>query len=293
MNTRHLANRALKSSLLALIACLTIGASVATAATNPIEGTWSFGGGSVVIQPGPEGTFQGTVVNATTFAKCVHPAGQVMWTDMRAQTDGSFWGKHQWYETNCVLDPHLGLTAWRVLEAPGGGRTLKVCFSLPESESQPTIAASGKEEHATYGCQESSPLGPVPVTEGSGSGSGGSSGGNSGGSSGQITFANTVVLPNAKACVSQSSLKLKLRDPKYDPLAEVVVRINGKKVADVRGVKRLKKGIVLKPLPSGTYKVSVLATTVLKQHLSGSSTYHSCTKGSGNIKLSGGKSHQH
>jgi hypothetical protein len=85
--------------------------------------------------------------------------------------------------------------------------------------------------------------------------------------------------------------------PKYDPLKEVVVRIDGKRVADVRGVKRLekafKKGIFLRKLPSGTYKVSVLAITVLKQRLSGSRTYHSCKKGSGNIKLHRGKHHHH
>lgn len=286
MDTRLLTHRALKSSLLALALCLTLGASVATAATNPIEGTWSFGGGAVDVHAGSSGGFEGVVVAPTTFAKCIHPEGQVMWTEMRAQADGSFWGKHQWYGNNCELDPHLGLTAWRVLQAANGDRTLKVCFSLPESESQPTIDASGKEANDTYGCSESAPLGPLPVTEGSGGSSGGSGSG-----SGQITFANTVVLPNAKACVSQSSLKLKLRNPKYDPLKEVVVRINGKQVADVRGVKRLKKGIVLGKLPSGTYKVSVLATTVLNQHLSGSSTYHSCTKGSGQINLHGSKPH--
>ena len=52
----------------------------------------------------------------------------------------------------------------------------------------------------------------------------------------------------------------------------MLVKINGKKVADVKGIKRLQKGITLKKLPSGTYKISVVATTVLKQHLSGSQT---------------------
>jgi hypothetical protein len=70
----------------------------------------------------------------------------------------------------------------------------------------------------------------------------------------------------------QASLKITLNDPKYDPLTEVLVKINGKKVADVKGIKRLQKGITLKKLPSGTYKISVVATTVLKQHLSGSQT---------------------
>jgi len=36
-----------------------------------------------------------------------------------------------------------------------------------------------------------------------------------------------------------------------------------------------------------------VATTVLNQHLSGSHTYKSCTKGSGKIKLKRVKKHHH
>ena len=62
------------------------------------------------------------------------------------------------------------------------------------------------------------------------------------------------------------------------------------KVADVKGIKAVKKalqkGITLKKLPaSGSYKISVVATTILKQKLTVSQTYKSCTKGSGNIGL--------
>ena len=67
----------------------------------------------------------------------------------------------------------------------------------------------------------------------------------------------------------------------------------GKKFALVKGVKRLKKPITLTKLPTGTYKISILATTVLKQRLSGSQTYKSCTAGSGKIGLKDGKKHHH
>lgn len=306
MNIRPLARRALKLSAAVLAAALTLGASAAAAAPNPIEAVWSFNGGAVAVQALSDGTFQGTVVTPTKFASCEHPAGQVMWTDMQLQTDGSFWGLHQWYHAapQCEENTVLGHTAWRVLEASGGAHVLKVCFNNPGDASQPTIAPNGKEANVTYGCVESSPLAPLPKVseeegpgkgggEGSGNGSGanGSSGG--GADSGVITFSQAVVLPNAKACVSQASLKIKLRDPKYDPLTEVLVKINGKKVALVKGVKRLKKGITLKKLPSGTYKVSVVATTVLKQHLSGSQTYKSCSSGSGKIGLKRIKKHHH
>jgi hypothetical protein len=72
----------------------------------------------------------------------------------------------------------------------------------------------------------------------------------------------------------------------------VVVKIGSKKVADVKGAKAIKKGIPLKKLPTtGTYKISVVATTILKQKLTGSQTYKACTKGSGKIKLKGSKKH--
>jgi hypothetical protein len=217
-----------------LSAVLALGVSVA-AASNSIEGVWSFNGGAVGIQALSDGTFQGTVVTPTRFAECVHPAGEVMWTDMQPQTDGSFWG---------------------VSEEEGSGK-----------------GGIGNG--------------------GTGGGSGGSGGGSGGSGSGLITFSDTVLLPNAKACISQTSLKIKLHDPKYDPLTEVLVKINGKKFAVVKWVKRLKKGITLTKLPSGTYKISIVATTVLKQRLSGSQTYKSCTAGSGLIGLKGGKKHHH
>jgi hypothetical protein len=76
------------------------------------------------------------------------------------------------------------------------------------------------------------------------------------------------------------------------PLKEVVVKIGSKKVADVKGIKAIKKGLTLKKLPaSGSYKISVTATTLLKKKLTGSQSYKACTKGSGKIGLKGGKKH--
>jgi len=288
MHVRLLRRRSLKSSVVALVALivLMVGGTTALAATADIEGVWSFKGGAIAIQSLSDGTFQGTVVTPTTFVECPHPAGEVLWTNLRRQSDGSYWGFHQWFKgPKCEVVPELGLTAWRVLVNGAGARFVRVCFSDPGSKSQPTIAPDGSSAGATFagfphGCTDSALISPLPtVSSNEGSGNG----------PGQITFHNTVVLPNAKACVSQTSLKIKLHHPKYDPLKEVVVRIKGKKVADVKGVKRLKKGVTLKKLPSGTYKISVLAITVLNQRLFGSRTYHSCTKSSGIIKLHGGK----
>ena len=278
--------RSLKLSPAVLLAALVCGASATAAESNTIEGVWSFKGGSIAISPLPDGSFQGIVDTETTFAECPHPAGQVAWTDMKQQPDGSFWGYDAWFVREgpggeCKQDPHLGPTAWRVLSEPNGAHYLKVCFSHPET-SQPKIASDGTASEASFGCVNSALISSLPTTV-SGSGSG---------STGGISYSNTVTLPPSTQCTLQKSLTIKLHDPKYDALVEVLVKLNGKKVADVKGVKRIKKGVKLTNLPtSGTYKVSVVATTILKQHLTGSSTYKSCTKGSGKIKLHKGKKH--
>jgi hypothetical protein len=277
--------RSLKSPLLALMVVLSVCVGGAAASANEIEGIWSFNGGSVAIRPLTSEDFVGTVVTATTFATCPHPVGEVMWSNMKPQADGSFWGFHQWYHgTKCEVNPQLGQTAWRVLKNPDGSRLLRVCFSSPGTESQPTIAPDGTSAKTTYKCYDSALVAPLPTVAEEGSSP-------SGTGSNQITFVQSVILPKATACISQRSLKITLKDPKYDPLKEVLVRVNGHKVADVKSIKRLKKGLTLKKLPTGTYKVSIVATTVLNQHLSGSQTYKSCTKGSGKIKLRHVKKH--
>jgi hypothetical protein len=279
MRLHSITRRSLKLAPAVLLAALCVGASATAAESNTVEGVWSFKGGSIAISPLPGGTFQGIVDTETTFAECPHPAGQVAWTNMRQQPDGSFWGYDAWFvregvDGECKQDPHLGPTAWRVLSEPNGAHSLKVCFSHPET-SQPKIAPDGTATEATFGCVESALISPLPTISGSGSGS-----------TGGISYSNTVTLPPGNQCTLQKSLTIKLHDPKYDPLVEVLVKINGKKVVDVKGVKRINKGVKLTNLPTtGTYTVSVVATTILKQRLIGSSTYKSCGKGSGKIKL--------
>lgn len=272
-----------RSLLLVIAAAMLLVVGVASAgATSSIEGVWSFNGGQIAVEPSSNGMFIGTVVAETKFAECTHPVGQPIWTEMTPQPDGSYWGLHQWYyeSSSCSLNPTLGKTAWRVLEAANGSHYLRVCFSSPGT-TQPSIAANGtpngRSEYAAYGvtyeCQNSALLAALP----------------------QPTSLNqAVVLPPAKTCTKLSSLKIKLKDPKFDPLREVVIRLKGKKVAYVRGTKKLKKVIVLKGLPTGVYTLKITATTVLNRKLSGSRTYHSCVKklpSSSNVKLQGPKSH--
>jgi hypothetical protein len=274
--TVRLLQRLLLPALLALPALPSSAAAVEEdTSKSAIEGVWSFGGGAVAIKGLSDGTLQGTVVNPTKFATCDHPAGQVMWTGMNLQADGSFWGLHQWFHggEKCEVNPVLGLTAWRVLVDSAGARRLVVCFSTPGDNSQPTIAPNGSTANATFGCTESSPIAPLPK------------------SNDKAEFVKVVEIPGATACRARRSLKIKLHNPKYDPLKEVLVRVKGKKVADVKGTERLKKGIRIKNLPEGTFKMSVLAITVLNRRLKGSRTYNACVQGPGKIKIPGAKSH--
>lgn len=263
---------------LTAVALLCVGASAACAAPA-IEGVWSFNGGAVDVQAQPGGTFRGVVTLPTKFSQCSHPVGEDMWTEMRPQPDGSYFGMHQWYfEETCVPNPTPGPTAWRVLQSPTGARFLRVCFSSPSSGVQPTIAAAGSSTQVTYGCIDSASITTLPKVA------------SRQGAAGQISFRRTVGLPNTHKCVRGGTLKIVLHDPAYDPLKRVVVRVRGRTVVDVRNLKKLKRPIVLKHLPSGSFKVKVLATTVLDQRLSGTRSYHSC-KGhqSSKIKLRGHK----
>ncbi|MGA3363320.1 MAG: hypothetical protein ABSD82_15000, partial [Solirubrobacteraceae bacterium] len=137
----------LSGSLVALAAAVAIMAASASAsaAAPSIEGVWSFNGGTVIVAPDASGQLVGTVSSPTTFANCVHPAGQAMWTDLQASANGMYVGMHQWYHgrgANCTLLPELGPTAFRVLTESDGSSVLLVCFNQPGS-SMPSIAPDG------------------------------------------------------------------------------------------------------------------------------------------------------
>jgi len=175
-------------SLLTMVAVmLVVGVDIADA-DAPIEGIWSFSGGKVGIQEQGDGTLVGTVVSATKFDQCYHPAGERMWTDMKLQPDGSYWGLHQWYiETDeCIANPTLGHTAWRLLRTKAGARFLRVCFSEPGSPLQPTIAAGGKGANATFGCVDSALVSSLPAVT-------------------PAQLEQDVTLPGEKACFARST----------------------------------------------------------------------------------------
>jgi hypothetical protein len=257
---------------------LALGAASAWASSN-IEGIWSFNGGEIGIQELSNGTYEGTVVSATTFAECPHFVGEPIWTDMSLQADGSYWGFHQWYFENsgCEQNPERGRTAWRVLEKPSGDLYLLVCLSSPGSESQPTIAADGSHSGETYGCIESELKAPLPTTGGPSPGSG-SSPGSSPGGSGVAGEVERLTLPSAKKCLSARRFRIHLAEPRYDPFKTVRVTIKGHKIATAKHGNYVVATINLKRFKRGRFTIVIHVTTVLGHHLSGKRTYHTCAK---------------
>lgn len=99
--------------MLALVALLIVAAPASAA--DPIEGTWHFAGGQVRVEPTGPGTFKGTVVKATRFAVCDHPAGQRMW-EITRMSDGAYEGTHVWYTDDGCAELPGGRSLWRVRE---------------------------------------------------------------------------------------------------------------------------------------------------------------------------------
>ncbi|MBA3806822.1 MAG: hypothetical protein H0X28_00290 [Solirubrobacterales bacterium] len=243
-----------------LLFTLPTAAAAAAPAAPGIEGVWSYNGGQIVVQPAPNGKFVGIVVSPTKFATCTHPIGQEIWTGITLQTDGSYQGFHQWYfETAaCGLNPTLGSTAWRVVEEVNGARYLRVCLSAPGT-TQPKLPPNSEGVGASYGCESSALTAPL-------SGSAVSS------------FKRVVSLPNTKKCLSGRKFRIHIRNTQYDPFKSVLVTLKGRKIPVVHRGNIYISTVNLKGLPHGAFTVKIKAITVRGHQISGSRTYHTCTK---------------
>ena len=247
-----------------LIAAAFAAAPSAAAAQADIEAVWSFSGGQVAVQVQDDGSFVGTVIRETTLANCPHPVGEQMWTGVRAQGDGSYWGGHQWFSNaDCSAIPQRGNTAYRVLLRDDGARFLRVCFAAPENpEQQPKIDAAGNETDPAVpdDCRDSDLVSPLPA--------------------GKPKIDQIATLPKLggkKKCLSRRSFKIRLKEPRGDALTSAEVFLNGKSI-EVRKGKRLTAPINLKGLPKGRYTVKIVAKTVLGKTISGKRKYRTCAK---------------
>ena len=252
------------TALLAAFAVLLIGGAAAAPARAdaPIEAVWTFNGGKVAITKAPGGGFVGTVVSATKFAECTHPVGEEMWTKITLQSDGSYWGLHQWFfdTPECVRNPTLGLTAWRVLQK-GESRYLRVCLSKPGVNKQPTIAPNGEALNATYGCINSALVTAVPDLK-------------------PADFERFVGWPSNRTCLAGRKLRIRISEPKNDPLADISVTLKSGKLVRKARIRTRHSGRVailgLRGLPRPRFTVTVRLTTVLGQELSRKRHYRLC-----------------
>jgi hypothetical protein len=246
-----------------IAAALALGATSAHADAS-LEGVWSFNGGKVAIQAEGD-ALTGIVVAPTKFTQCTHPIAERMWTDMRRRPDGSYWGLHQWFFATgeCIANPTLGPTAWRVMQVHNGERFLRACFSEPGSASQPMIAPDGTAVGATFGCVDSALVALLPTVS-------------------SAQFGRFVVLPSNRQCLSRSRLRIRIHAPKNDPLEKIVVGLSSGKIHRRAKLRRQGKTVIailkLDRLPAGPFTVKVRLTTVLGEHLSGKRAYVRCAK---------------
>jgi hypothetical protein len=244
-------------ALLCLLGILLTGGVATAAGASTIEGVWSFNGGEIAIQPETAGKYEGIVVSPTTFASCVHPVGQQIWKGISLQSDGSYWGLHQWYKTEaCVENPILGPTAYRVVEQSNGSRYLRVCLSSPGT-NQPTIPPGSTGLGATYGCGNSALTAPLA-------------------SSKVGSFKEVVSLPNSKKCFSARKFAIHIRNAKYDPFKTLSVKLAGKRLHATLHGSEYVATVSLRGLPRGAFSVTISAVTFRGNHVSGKRTFHTC-----------------
>jgi hypothetical protein len=232
----------------------------AHAQSADIEAVWSFNGGEVAVQKQPDGSFVGTVVRETRLATCPHPVGEKMWIDVRAQPDGQYFGRHQWYrDADCSQIPDRGNTAYRVLARPDGKKFLRVCFGKPETpDIQPKIAPDGSSTDVNQSCADSDLVSPLAA--------------------GTPKLPSIVKLPSQgkKRCLSRRAFTIRLKEPSGDALDTATVYVNRRRV-ETRRRDRITAPINLRGLPKGRYTVKIVAKTVLGRTIQGTRKYRTCS----------------
>jgi hypothetical protein len=233
----------------AIVVGMVMWAGVAQAA-EPIEGSWLFESGEVLVEATAVGALKGTVVKPTRFTACTHPAGQVMW--LIRGSGASYTGTHAWYHSDCSEDPG-GLSTWTITSTDPANFTLRFCTITPHA-GPPTFDPSGNPTGSTrcHALKRILPPQPTP------------------------TFSSVVSLPNATGkCRSRRTLRIRLREPKADPLRRATVHVNGRRVKVVVGA-RLTAPVDLRGLPKGRYAVKIAARTASGRLIQGNRRYRTC-----------------
>jgi hypothetical protein len=244
----------------ALALLLLAAAPAAAQSPDPIESVWEFNGGQVAVERQADGSFIGTIIRPTQLSACTHQNGEQMWTEIRAQPDGQYFGRHQYFRTSDCSFIERGAIALRVLRNAEGQTFLRVCFDDPERspDEQPSIAPDGSNTNTDDGCRDSTFVAPLPRTP--------------------PRLNDIVTLPRqpSRGCFSRRRFTIRLKEPPGDALASARVALNRKNIPVRRRVGRLTAVVDLRGLPRGRYRVRIVAQTVRGRTIRGSRRYRTC-----------------
>jgi hypothetical protein len=250
-------------AIVAIVGCLALAVTSVAAASDPvvapapIEGTWSFEGGRVLVTAAGSGSFEGRVVNASKFAACQHPVGQLIWK--LNGTDAAYSGTHVWYHKDCSEAPG-GNTTWTIQDTDAAVLKLRFCTARPQT-GQPTVDESGAGTGSTE-CFTLTRLKPPAATT--------------------TTATSGSLLAPPTSCASRRRFRVRIVSTAGDPVVRARLRVNGvlKAVVPHRvgGRLRLISFVDLRGLPRGPrVRVSILAQTRAGKVISGSRYYRVCT----------------
>jgi hypothetical protein len=255
----HFAPRAALCALALTLAA----AAPAAAQSDPIEAVWEFNGGQIAVERQSDGGFVGTIVRPTQLSECTHQNGEPMWTEIRAQPDGQYFGRHQYFRTTDCSFIERGMIALRVLRNPQGQTFLRVCFDDPEQSpnEQPSIAPDGSNTATDDGCRDSTLVAPLPKDPP------------------KLADVVTGLPPQTRGCASRRRFPIRLKEPAGDAIAPTPrVTRNGKRIPVTFTAGRWRSVIDLRGLARGRYTFKIVAKTVRGRTIQGSRRYRTCGK---------------
>ncbi|MDE3026362.1 MAG: hypothetical protein KGI93_12425, partial [Acidobacteriota bacterium] len=110
---RRLRPAVLSLSVLVLAVAAAAAGSGGRATAQPIEGTWNYGSGQILVASVGSDAYLGTIVKEATFsAGCPHPVGEKVW---QLRGSGSHYeGTHEGFGPNGCTDRRTFPSTWDV-----------------------------------------------------------------------------------------------------------------------------------------------------------------------------------
>ena len=98
-------------------------------------------------------------------------------------------------------------------------------------------------------------------------------------SAGAVTLrVPSATVPAARSCTSKRSFTIRMYRPRGDRFRRIIVTVDGRRVADLRGSKLGRAPVDLRGLPRGVVKVQVIARTAKGRRIFTQRSYRTCTR---------------